>query len=133
MAQLKSIRELTERNPVASGKSFDCQEGLVLLGREAGAMGRVFAEAEEAPERIAKGRQRFKLGFRNGPGLLHGPSDDRRSLWDVNAKCRDGGRNFQVGQSLQLPSEHGSMTRRAVVFNSRVFWRNPVVLYRITI
>ena len=65
MAQLQSFRELTDGDAIASGKAFDCQQGLMLLRRQACRVGRLFAESEKPTQGITQRRERFVFRFGN--------------------------------------------------------------------
>jgi hypothetical protein len=89
VSQLEPFGELAEGDLRASGKALDREEGLMLLGGKAGVLSGVFAKAQEPPQGIAKGRQRFEFRFREGDFLWHGRSAEPRRRVDVNANCQD--------------------------------------------
>lgn len=72
MLQLQSLRQLSDGHPIAPGETFDGQQSLMLLRCEPGGMGRLFAEMNELPQRIAKCRQRLILHLRKRFVPRHG-------------------------------------------------------------
>jgi hypothetical protein len=68
MPDLQALSQLANGNRFASGKALDCEEGLVLLGSEAGFFGGVFAEMQEPAQGVAERGE----GFVFGPGHLRG-------------------------------------------------------------
>jgi len=54
MAQLQAFGKFTNGALFSTWISFDREQSLMLLGRYARALGGVFAEAEELPQRVAK-------------------------------------------------------------------------------
>jgi len=63
VAHPQSLGQLADGEAVAARKSFDCQERLVLLRREAGALGGLFAEMQKLPQGVAERREGFVLGL----------------------------------------------------------------------
>lgn len=63
MTELQTLSQFADADTVASGKSLDRQQRLVLLRPQADRLRRLFAEMKKPPERIAKCRERFILRF----------------------------------------------------------------------
>lgn len=59
---LQAFGEFADGDMVATGKTLDGEEGLVLLGGEAGGVGGILAEAEEFPQGVAELRQALIMG-----------------------------------------------------------------------
>ena len=59
---LEALGEFADGDVVAAGEAFDGEEGLVLLGGEAGGVGGIFAEAQEFSQGVAEFRQAFIMG-----------------------------------------------------------------------
>lgn len=72
MTKLQSFRQFAHRHAVASGKTFDRQQSLMLLRRHARRVGGFVAEVDKLAQRVPKGRERFVLGIGKS-GFRHRP------------------------------------------------------------
>ena len=68
VTQLQALRQLGDGNVIAAGESFDGQQSLVLLRRQAGLSSDTFARAQELAQRRAKLGHRDDFGRREGQG-----------------------------------------------------------------
>lgn len=59
VGQLEAFGEFANGDVIALGKSFDGEEGLVLLRGQSGGVGGFFAEAEELTEGVTKCGEHF--------------------------------------------------------------------------
>lgn len=60
---LQPFRQFTQENPFAARKTFDGQQGLVVLGRNARLAGRPLAEAEKLTKRPTELGEPLIIGF----------------------------------------------------------------------
>src|SRR6185312_16693420 len=63
MADAEPLGQRADGDALAAGKSFDHQEGLVLLRAQPGLLGGGIAERNEAPQEVAELRQRLVIGL----------------------------------------------------------------------
>jgi len=61
VADLQSLGQFADRDGIASGESFDGEQGLMLLRGEPCAPGGIFAEPKELAQRVSERRQVFVL------------------------------------------------------------------------
>jgi hypothetical protein len=71
VAEPQPLGQLAHGDSIASGKTFDRQERLMLLGCDAGAMCGLFAEMKELPQGVTKLGQYLILRFRKLVVLRH--------------------------------------------------------------
>jgi hypothetical protein len=65
MPDLQRLRQLADGNSFTAREALDGEESLMALGRDAGRSRRLFAEAQEPPQRIAESGEHFVLGLRD--------------------------------------------------------------------
>lgn len=63
MANLKMVSEFSDKCILAPRKSLQDEQGLMLLDRESGPAGCLFAEMQEDSQGMADGSERLIVGF----------------------------------------------------------------------
>src|SRR5215469_13536420 len=63
MSKLQTFGQFSYGYQLPPRKTFDCQQGLMLLGSESSAFGSVLAESQELAEGMAEGGEVFEFGF----------------------------------------------------------------------
>jgi len=63
VTNLEALSEFTDGGPVASRKTFDCQQRLVMLRSDAGGESSSFTEVQKTSQGVAERCQQFILDF----------------------------------------------------------------------
>jgi len=86
---LKVVSQFSDERVFASGKSFQGEEGLVLLDGEPGPPGSFLAEVQENPQGMANGGKRLIVGFTEA-NRWHFLEREEKELHYIVARCNHG-------------------------------------------
>jgi hypothetical protein len=78
MLEVQAIGQLGDGDELATGKPFDREQGLMLLGRKASRAGRILAKFQKPTQRVPPRRQRFVVLFGQRGVARHGEAKGRR-------------------------------------------------------